>query len=652
MKTAKSGIGKSLAASIAIVLIAVSAGAVYYYTTLPGSSSTTSTTTTGPSIDPHPNQLVYDSLGGGPQFVDPAIDYETAGGQVIQNVNEQLLFFKGANASELVPWLAESYTTSADGTTYTFQLRQGIQFSDGTPFNASAVYFSIMRAIIIDDPSGPVWGLSQILRGAYNYSVGYGGSGDYSQADVDSLVAAAPVTIDGPYTVSFHLMSAYAPFPYVLAWSAAAVVSPSAYIAHWVPPTNSSTGVLPANAGNDGFPLGGATAGDYEDAENQWQMSHTVGTGPYILQSWDQSTGDVTLVKNPNYWGGPDGSIQPTIQTVLIKNVDDPNTRELDLKAGTADLANIPIATGQIFDFVDQSTWNSTHTIVNTFPGVSVYGPFPQLETDFVGFNQMRMDSSGNLLAFQPFQNPLVREAFAYAFDTVTYVNQVQKGFNPIATQVIPPGMLGYDSSIQPVTFDLQQAKTLLIQAGPSAGFGPDNPQTIDVYYNTGNAARQNVAIMLGTNLNLIANETGLHVTINVLPWAQILTGIRHHTVDVWNLGWIVDYVDPDDFLIPFVDGNAGTYAIWSGFNNATLNAMVSEQATTLNQTQRLQIIGDIQQQVNNQHLYIWTMNGVALNIARTWVQEVPNAYITSNIGTTYLTSLYGPYFASIQAIT
>jgi peptide/nickel transport system substrate-binding protein len=682
MKTTVSGISKAATGIAIIVILIVAAGAIYYASTSAPSTTTVTQTTTSTqqgstqtvtstatkqttvtattsttstvaaNVDPHPTQLVYDSLGGGPQYVDPAIDYETSGAQVIQNVNEQLMFFKGADATQVVPWLASSQTVSADGMTYTYQLRSGIKFSDGTPFNASAVYFSIMRAIIIDDPSGPGWGIDQVLRGAYEYSVGYGGNGTYSQNAVNKLVAAAPVTIDGPMTVSFHLEHPYAAWPFIMAWSVTAIVSPSAFIKNWVAPTNPSTGVLPANAGGDGLPKGGATAGDYEDAQNTWQATHTVGSGPYILQNWDQSTGDVTLVANPNYWGGPDGSIHPTIQTIVIKNVNDANTRELDLKAGTADLAGIPIATGQIFDFVNQTAWFASHTIIDTFPGVSVTGPYPELETDFIGFNQLREDTSGNVLSFQPFQDPLVRAAFAYAFDDPTYVNQVEKGFAPMATQVLPPGMFGYSSALTGTPLNLTIAENLLIQAGPKDGFGPSNPQTINIYYNTGNTARQDAAIILASNINSIASKTGLYANVLVLPWPQDLSAIRHHQADVWMIGWIVDYVDPDDFLVPFVSGTSGTYAIWSGFDNKTLDSWVAQQAVTLDPTQRATIINNIQTAVNNQHLYIWTLNGVDLNVARTWVTEKPNAYITSNMAHTYLTSLYGYYFASIEALT
>ena len=355
MKFSHSAISNTAAAAIILVILLIGVGGTYYFVSSSQGSKTvttgggtetittgggtvttgggTATVTTGGgtvtvttssssqatnyNVDPHPNTLTVETWGGGPQFVDPAVDYETSGSGVIQNVNEQLMFFKGADATQVVPWLASSQTLSANGTVYTYQLRQGIKFSDGTPFNATAVYFSIMRTLVIDDPSGPGWALDQVLRGAVDYSQSYNaayGAGNYTQAAVNALVAAAPITIDGPYTVSFHLFKPYAAWPFIMAFSPTAIVSPSWEIKNFIQPA-AGTGVLPANAGGDGLPAGGAAAGDYQDAVETTQAAMTVGTGPYILQSWDRTTGDVTLVYNPNYWGGPDGSIKPTIQT-------------------------------------------------------------------------------------------------------------------------------------------------------------------------------------------------------------------------------------------------------------------------------------------------------------------------------------------------
>lgn len=663
-----SAISNAAAAALVIVIIIVAGGAAYYFvstsqpttvtsistkTTISTSISTSATTqvssttlttsSTGPNlnVDPHPDQFVYETIGQ-PQFLDPSIDYETAGAEIIQNVYEQLMFFKGADATTVVPWLASSQTVSTDGLTYTYVLRPGLTFTDGTSLNATAVYYSVMRALLIDDPDGPSWALAQILRGGANYSVGYNGDGAYTQAEVDALVAAQPITVDNNLQVSFHLERPYAAFPYIMAFSVTAVVDPTVYTKNWTPPT-SGVGYIT-----------GITAGDYADEANPWAITNMVGSGPYALTSWDQATQTIVLQANPSYWGGPDGSVHPTIQTIVIKGIDDSNTRELDLKAGTADLSLGFVATGQVFDFVDQNTWFSSHTITNIYPGVSVFGPFPTFETDFLGFNLQIKDASGHLQAFQPFADLRVREAISLLWDDAAYTSQVLKDFSPAATQIIPPGMFGYNASITTPPVDVDKATALLVDAGSNPmnannSFSPSNPHTVSLGFNTGNNARETAATLMAAAINSISSTTGLSATVQPLPWPQYLAARANHQLQLYYLGWVVDYVDPDDFLVPFANG---FFSARVGYFNATVADWVAQQAVTLDPTARLAIIQNIQVAINNAHIYIWLNNAASLFYIHSWVAEKPNAFITSNTFTTANTALYGPYYAEIQALT
>ena len=82
--------------------------------------------------------------GGDSVGLDPA--YETDGNSfmICDNIYEALVAYKDESTA-LEPGLAESWTISPDGKTYTFKLRKGVKFHDGTPFNADAAVFSIGR---------------------------------------------------------------------------------------------------------------------------------------------------------------------------------------------------------------------------------------------------------------------------------------------------------------------------------------------------------------------------------------------------------------------------------------------------------------------------------------------------------------------------
>nr|MCU0561998.1 ABC transporter substrate-binding protein [Desulfobacterales bacterium] len=93
---------------------------------------------------PKPGGTLIFGRGGDSVGLDPA--YETDGNSFMigDNVFEALVAYKDESTA-LEPGLAESWTISPDGLTYTFKLRKGVKFHDGTPFNADAVVFSLGR---------------------------------------------------------------------------------------------------------------------------------------------------------------------------------------------------------------------------------------------------------------------------------------------------------------------------------------------------------------------------------------------------------------------------------------------------------------------------------------------------------------------------
>ncbi|MEM2058632.1 MAG: ABC transporter substrate-binding protein, partial [Thermoproteota archaeon] len=138
----------------------------------------------------NPDQIIVESIGE-PDYLDPAVDYETAGGEVIQNIFENLFYYDGSDSSKVIPWLAESYEVSPDGTSYTIHLRRGIKFHDGTPFNATAVKYSLERAIIIADPDGPAWMLD-VIKGAGDLMYNKIWEGTATWDDVEAWRAQKP----------------------------------------------------------------------------------------------------------------------------------------------------------------------------------------------------------------------------------------------------------------------------------------------------------------------------------------------------------------------------------------------------------------------------------------------------------------------------
>jgi ABC-type transport system substrate-binding protein len=94
-----------------------------------------------------------------PPTLDPHASPSAVTYQIIASVTESLLY-RGPDG-KLVPWLAESWSTSRDGRSVTFKLRRDVKFHDGTPFNADAVKFNFDRIV---DPKFKAGGAGRVCR--------------------------------------------------------------------------------------------------------------------------------------------------------------------------------------------------------------------------------------------------------------------------------------------------------------------------------------------------------------------------------------------------------------------------------------------------------------------------------------------------------
>jgi len=188
-----------------------------------------------------PRILVY-AKAADPRGLDPAYVEDAESGKIIVNVYENLVKYK-PGSTDLQPCLATSWTQSSDGTVWTFKLRKGVTFHDGTPFNAEAVKFSVERQL---PPNA---------------------TDDMPYASFTFEPVKKVEAID-PYTVRFTLNKPYAPFLANLAMALAApIVSPAAVKKY---------------------------GADFN--------FHPVGTGPFKFERWDRDQ-QIVLVKNAKYWG-------------------------------------------------------------------------------------------------------------------------------------------------------------------------------------------------------------------------------------------------------------------------------------------------------------------------------------------------------------
>ncbi|MEM2943743.1 MAG: ABC transporter substrate-binding protein [Methanomassiliicoccales archaeon] len=522
----------------------------------------------------NPNTYIVATIGE-PESLDPAYDYESAGGEILQNVYETLVWYDGEYADRLVPMLATNVPTienggvSPDGLNYTFHIRQGVKFHDGTTMDAYDVEYSLERVLIMNDDSGPAWMMGQVM--VPNYGIG--------PLDLNDIDASVEVIDD--YTVVIHLQYPYPAFIQVLAYTVASIVSMDYVEAH---------GGVEVNTRSD------------------WMDENECGTGPFKLKEWNPYQ-YIMLERFDDYWRGA-----AKLKYVIIKKVEDVGTREMMLFSGDADSVYIP---------------RQHKTDVEGKPNLRIVQGKPTFNIDFIGFNQKINPGPNEIgnVSSTFFADVNVRKAFVHAFNYNKFISDVLLGTGIQPRGVIPKGMFGYNESVPLFEYNLSKAAEYLKRAiNPATGHSwAEDGFEIWLYYNAGNAVREAACEMFKHGLQTLSTEHLVNGTIIVnvqaLDWSgAYLPAVKGRQLPVFFLGWAPDYADPDDYTYPFYHEN-GTYANRISLKNHTLTLMVEEAARELNTTRRAQLYYEIEMAVYENAYFAWLAQATNFHVERDWTK-------------------------------
>ncbi len=404
---------------------------------------------TSTSVDP--TTFTMGEISGNPQYLDPAQDYETAGGEVLQNVYETLVFYNGSHVDQLVPMLASEVPTvanggiSADGLTYTFHLRHNVAFHDGVnTMSAVDVKYSMMRELRLNDPHGPAWILGEVLiPNYYSYHGGTPGADDIT-GGINTSTVNAHVWAKDQYTVQFNLTQNDPAFLARLAFNSASVVSLNNTMSH---------------SSNKPFSAAAFT----------WVNTHPIGTGPYVFQEY-QPNQFIAMNRWDGYWQTP-----AKIEHILLKQIVGDGGRLTALESNTAgslvDAAIIPRSIQEsLYPYVTNGQVKMTNS--------------SSLNVNFLGLNEdintTGLNPTLNDIPSNFFADKNIRKAFNYAFDFNTYNAQTLKGTAIQPNGAIPRGLFGYvappDVPVYP--FNLTKAAALLKAAPLPPGFSGEQSAT------------------------------------------------------------------------------------------------------------------------------------------------------------------------------
>ncbi len=282
-----------------------------------------------------PTTIVNASIGDA-DTLDPALSYDTASGEVIQNIYETLVYYDGIATDKFVGQLAESWEVSEDGTVWTFKLRDGVKFHEGGDLTPSDVVYSFVRGLLQGGYSSPQWLLAEPILGVGIDDI-TGIVDDFASADSRETLVANPAetlvgacetvyshfaTDDAANTVTITLAQGWGPWLATIAQGWGSIMDKE-----WVVENGGWNGECDTWQNNYAM----------VSADNPFSAI-TNGTGPYRLDHWTPGE-EIVMTAFESYWGEP-----AKTERVAIKIVPEFGTRFAMLQAGEADIIDVDTA--------------------------------------------------------------------------------------------------------------------------------------------------------------------------------------------------------------------------------------------------------------------------------------------------------------------
>ena len=462
-----------------------------------------------------------------PVILDPIVVSDGESLRPIRQIFEGLMTVKPGTA-QVVYSLARSHRVSNRGRTYTFALRRGVRFHDGTAFNAQAVcanfnrWYNFEGAFQLASATN-YW---QSIFGGFKSTVGNPNAPAGLRTSLFRSCRAL-----SRYSVRINLTKPSGSFLGALSLPSFSFSSPAA-LRRYGANNAEIRGGAPVFTGTYGF-------------------QHPTGTGPYRFESW-RVRDRLELVRYNRYWG-PNGHLQRIIFRPITTN------------AGRLQA----LQTGEVqgYDLVDPQDMPTIRRSNNLR-----LLDRPQFNIAYVAMNQTKA----------PMNRLLVRQAVAHGLDRAAVArSSIYAGRGQVAHAFMPPTLFGYARNVRRYAFDPERSKRLLRQAGlelpvrvefwyPTAvqrPYMPDPPRIFQAF-----------AASL--------ERSGFNVVARAAPWRpDYLNNTQGGTAGHLHLlGWTGDYADPDNFLGEFFGAPKPEW----GFNNPRIHNLLQRADAETNRSRRI----------------------------------------------------------------
>jgi peptide/nickel transport system substrate-binding protein len=428
--------------------------------------------------------LVFGAVAD-PVVLDGALVSDGPSLSVIQQMVETLVGLK-PGTTKVVPLLA-THWKSKGSKVWTFFLRHGVKFSDGTPFNAKAVCYNFNRWYNFKGPF-------QSPDATYYWQTVFFGfhhneSPDLSPSYFKSCKAK------GAYTAVITLTKPYGPFLPAMTLPSFSIASPKALAKYHANSAVIQNGTFQPT-GSYGF-------------------RHPTGTGPFMFKSWTLGQ-SLTIVRNPHYWGH-----KAKLGKVIFRPIGNATTRFQALQ------------TGEVMGYDLVQPQDLTPIKRNSKLKLLRRAPF---NVGYVTIHQGK-DS--------PMNDLKVRQAVAYGLDRRSLVRAAYPPGAQVAKEFQPPQLFGWSSKVKQYSYSPSKARSLLNSSSCHV------PCKIDFWYPSNVSRpympdpKRNFEVFSAS-----LSASGFRVTPHTAPWRpDYVKKVNSGTAGDLNLiGWIGDYGDPDDW--------------------------------------------------------------------------------------------------------
>ncbi|MHA2102396.1 MAG: ABC transporter substrate-binding protein [Candidatus Hodarchaeales archaeon] len=609
---------------------------------------------------PNKDIFVYKTIGI-IDTLDPATSREPLTKGINEQICERLVNFEG-DSTNLIGELATNWTISPDGLNYTFSLRQGVTFTDGTPFNAWVMKYSIDRTHIINDPNGLVNLSAEYIKGGFVY-ISYENS---NTSEANAYLAEEGIKVIDDYTLKIFLNKPFSPILSILQLQSMCAVSPKAVIDNipinyikapqdddfgmvdlnqWFPELNGNYTKL--GLSSDWFSQkSGVVPGSLIGSKNEFLgfKYKNIGTGPYKLADDDETTW-ITLNKNNNWWNDEQFH-SDAVNQIIIKVGDGINERVQDFEDGTADQISLKNIYHTLFLKNDNYVISKPLEVYDTTK--YQVSPINRFENEVYIFNMndtlpattlMEAENSNfskgkmtyqNLNKYSygiekakpgnPFTSMLFRKAWARSMNYEEMINEVYGGLGIRMEGVIPQGMLGHDDQLiedgRINDFSPIAAKAVFEEVGWAG--------TVYIAYNGLNMFRKTISQLLKNTIE--AYDVGISIIVQEFTNPTFLDQRNSGNLAMFLHGWKADYYDPHTFLEGYFSNRSVPYLDKYYIINPIVNSLMEQALDEIDQHLRDQLYRWVEWNISLDNYFINLGQKQDVILTRTWITDIEDS--------------------------